>query len=842
MTVKLRICALLLLLPAILSAQAPKKYNAAEIQELLEKLNVLGSVMYVAAHPDDENTQMIAYFANERKYRTAYMSATRGDGGQNLIGPEIRELLGLIRTQELLAARRTDGGEQFFSRANDFGYSKDPDETFNIWDREEVLGDFVWNIRKFRPDVLITRFSLEPKVTHGHHTASAVLANEAFDLTNDKNAYPEQLEYVKTWQPERIFWNLSWWFFRNTGREMDTTNLVSIDIGEYNPLLGKSYNEISAESRSMHKSQGFGSTGTRGADVEYLQHWKGSEASDDPFEGINTTWSRIEGSETAARYAQSAEDNFDPANPAAIVPDLIAAAKALEKLDDDFWKEIKLREISTLIKACTGMYLEVKANEYAAVPGDSIKVSFEAINRSDVYAKLTDLRFTSLGLQPNTLNQELSYNEPFMLDLNVRLPENLPYSQPYWLVGNASLGMYTVEDQLLRGLPENKPAVMAAATVEIDGYFLDYEMPLIYKRNDPVDGEVYRPFVISPPVFMNIKEKVYVMANGDSKEVTVKVTAGKDNISGSSYLVLPEGWTSKPEAFDFEMEMKGTELEFVFEVTPPKAQSEGEIFSEVKLDGQSFNNSLTTIDYTHFPIQTLFSKSSAKVVNIDIAKRGQNIGYIMGAGDEIPASLRQIGYNVWEMNDEDITDENLAGLDAVILGVRAYNTQDRLKFHQDKLMNFVKNGGNMIVQYNTNRRLVLDDVGPYPLQLSRDRVTVEEAEVRILAPDHPVMNIPNKITEADFDGWVQERGLYFPDEWDERYVPILSSNDPGETPKDGGLLVAQYGEGYYIYSGYSWFRELPAGVSGAYRLFTNMISIGKDPSLKEENNVNTGKF
>jgi hypothetical protein len=402
--------------------------------------------------------------------------------------------------------------------------------------------------------------------------------------------------------------------------------------------------------------------------------------------------------------------------------------------------------------------------------------------------------------------------------------------------------MYTVEDQLLRGLPENKPAVMAAATVEIDGYFLDYEMPLIYKRNDPVDGEVYRPFVISPPVFMNIKEKVYVMANGDSKEVTVKVTAGKDNISGSSYLVLPEGWTSKPEAFDFEMEMKGTELEFVFEVTPPKAQSEGEIFAEVKLDGQTFNNSLTTIDYAHFPIQTLFSKSSAKVVNIDIAKRGQNIGYIMGAGDEIPASLRQIGYNVWEMNDEDITDENLAGLDAVILGVRAYNTQERLKFHQDKLMNFVKNGGNMIVQYNTNRRLVLDDVGPYPLQLSRDRVTVEEAEVRILAPDHPVMNIPNKITEADFDGWVQERGLYFPDEWDERYVPILSSNDPGETPKDGGLLVAQYGEGYYIYSGYSWFRELPAGVSGAYRLFTNMISIGKDPSLKEENNVNTGKF
>ena len=841
MSLKLRICVVLCLCTSVLSAQAPKKYNAAEIQGLLDKLNVLGSVMYVAAHPDDENTQMIAYFANERNYRTAYMSATRGDGGQNLIGPEIRELLGLIRTQELLAARRTDGGEQFFSRANDFGYSKDPDETFNIWDRDEVLSDFVWNIRKFRPDVLITRFSLEPKVTHGHHTASAVLANEAFDLANDRNAYPGQLDHVKPWRPERIFWNLSWWFFRNTGREMDTTNLVSLDIGEYNPLLGKSYNEIAAESRSMHKSQGFGSTGTRGTDVEYLQHWKGTAVAHDPFEGINTTWSRLTGSEDVAFYARRARDTFDPKNPAAIVPDLIAAAKALEKLEDDFWKDIKLQEINTLIKACTGMYLEVKASEYSAVPGDSIKVSFEAINRSDINVRLRDLRFTSLDQQPSLLHQDLSYNVPFMLDLNLKLPDEMTFSQPYWLVEDATLGMYTVADQLLRGLPENKPAVVASATVEIGGYFLDYELPLIYKRNDPVDGEVYRPFTVTPPVYMNIKEKVYVMANGASKEVVVKVTAGKDNISGRCYLVLPEGWTSKPAYHDLNMTIKGAEQDFNFEVVPPASQSEGEIYAEAEIVGKVYNASLTTIDYDHFPVQTLFSRSSAKVVNIDIVKRGQNIGYIMGAGDEIPASLRQIGYQVWEMKDEDITDENLAGLDAVIMGVRAYNTEARLKFHQDKLMNFVKNGGNMIVQYNTNRRLVVDEVGPYPLQLSRDRVTVEEAPVRILAADHPVVNTPNKITQNDFDGWVQERGLYFPDQWDERYVPILSSNDPGEEPLDGGLLVAQYGKGYYIYSGYSWFRELPAGVSGAYRLFTNMISIGKSPSL-EEQKVDSGKL
>ncbi|MEM8894848.1 MAG: PIG-L family deacetylase, partial [Bacteroidota bacterium] len=392
MTTMLRLCAVLICLPAILAAQAPKKYNAAEIQEMLEKLNVLGSVMYVAAHPDDENTQMIAYFANERKYRTAYMSATRGDGGQNLIGPEIRELLGIIRTQELLAARRTDGGQQLFSRANDFGYSKNSNETLNIWDKEEVLADFVWNIRKFRPDILVTRFA--PKWGgHGHHTTSAILAQEAFDITNDANTYPDQLEHVDPWQPERIFWNISWWFFRNSNTDMDTTELISLDIGAYNPLLGKSYNEISAESRSQHKSQGFGSTGSRGIDVEYLKQWKGSEANDDPFEGINTTWSRIKGGDAVAQHALAARDNFDPADPAAVVPYLISAARELEKVEDDFWKEIKLKEINTLIKACMGMYLEVKASEFAAVPGDSINISFEAINRSKVQAKLTDLRF-----------------------------------------------------------------------------------------------------------------------------------------------------------------------------------------------------------------------------------------------------------------------------------------------------------------------------------------------------------------------------------------------------------------------------------------------------------------
>ncbi len=807
-------------------AQAPKKPNAADIHLMLKKLNVLGSVMYVAAHPDDENTRMIAYYANEKLFRTAYLSATRGDGGQNLIGPEIREGLGIIRTQELLAARRTDGGSQFFSRANDFGYSKDPDETFNIWDREKVLADFVWNIRKFRPDVLITRFSLMPKVTHGHHTASAILANEAFDLAGDPSAFPEQLEYVEPWQPRRIFWNTSWWFYRSSGQEMDTAKFITIDVGAYNTLLGKSYNEIAALSRSMHKSQGFGATGSRGSEIEYLEQWKGDKASQDPFEGIDTSWGRVDQGEKVAEHTQNALHNYMPDDPARIIPDLLQALKALEQVKDEYWASVKRQEIHDIIKACLGLYLEVKTDAFRVVPGDSINLSLEAINRANVEVSLSTVRYNDLMAEPEKLNQKLSYNTPFFMDKKMAIPAETPFSQPYWLKKDGSLGMYTVEEQTLIGLPENPPALTVDMTVKVQDYYLDYTVPVVYKTNDPVDGEVYKPLAITPPVFANITDAVYIMANGQAKPVNVKVIAGKSKLEGALSLELPVGWSATPASIDFSMENKGEEQSFDFMVTPPANQDEGLVKALVTVEGKTYNYALNVIDYDHIPMQTRFPESNARIVNIDIQKRGESIGYIMGAGDEIPASLRQIGYDVTELGEEDINTENLQQFDAVILGVRAFNTVDRLKFLKDELFSYVENGGTMVVQYNTSHRLVTQEISPVPLKLSRDRVTVEEAPVRFLAENHPVLNFPNKITQKDFEGWVQERGLYFPNEWDDAFTPILSSNDPGEEPLEGGLLVAPYGKGYYIYTGYSWFRELPAGVSGAYRLFTNLISIG----------------
>lgn len=806
-------------------AQQPKKPNAAEIQLMLQKLNVLGSVLYVAAHPDDENTRVIAYMANEKKFNTAYLSATRGDGGQNLIGSEIRELLGLIRTQELLAARRTDGGQQYFSRANDFGYSKNPEETFEIWDKDQVLADFVRVFRKHKPDIIITRFPGTGLGGHGHHTASAILAKEAFELAADKKKYPESADQYGVWQPKRLLFNTHPFFYRRAGIEMDTASLMTLDLGAYNPLLGKSYPEIASLSRSMHKSQGFGSTGSRGTQIEYFDHTAGDKSSD-MFDGIDTSWRRVKGGEKVGYHVDNALLHFDPANPSIIVPDLVMAYKELKNVKDTYWKNVKEQEIKDLIKACTGLYLEVKSDQFAYTPGDSLLLSVESINRSNIDMKLVSVKFgDELSFD---VNQQLFNNRPFNMDRKYWLIKDAVYSDPYWLTEEGSLGMYKVADQNLIGTPENSPALSWIATIEIDDTLLSYELPIIYKENSPVDGESYRPLEVTPPVFLNISEKVYVFGNGTSKKVDVKVLAGKSNLKGDVSLDIPEGWSVKPLNHPFELRDKGAEATFTFELFPPSSASSGDISAKAQIGGRIFNKSIVRIEYDHIPVQALFPTSKAKVVKVDLDKRGTNLGYIVGSGDEIPASLEQVGYEVSELSNEDITADNMKKYDAVILGIRAYNTNDRLKFYQEELMEYVKNGGTMIVQYNTAHALVTKDLGPYPLQLSRDRVTVEGAEVRMLKPDHPVLNFPNKISEADFEGWVQERGLYFPNEWDEKYEAILSSNDPGEDPRNGGLLVAKYGKGYYIYSGYSWFRELPAGVPGAYRIFTNMISIGKE--------------
>ncbi|WP_242926998.1 PIG-L family deacetylase [Pontibacter vulgaris] len=818
--------------PLSVQAQAPIKPSAAKVLQDLKKLNVLGSALYIAAHPDDENTRLIAYLGNEKLYNTAYLSVTRGDGGQNLIGPEIREGLGIIRTQELLQARRTDGGKQFFTRANDFGFSKNPQETFTIWDKEQVLADMVWVIRKFRPDVLITRFSPNPSETHGHHTASAILAGEAFVAAADPKRFPEQLKFVEVWQPKRLLWNTGVWSFRNQ-KEFDDygSNLLKIDVGNYNPLLGKSYGEIAAESRSMHKSQGFGASGSRGSAIEYLEHTKGEKAKAELFDGINTSWSRVKGGEKIEKLLQKAIREFKPEEPAAVVPTLLLAKKELDKLPASYWKTTKLNEMQEVVKNAMGLYLEVAATDFAATPGQQVTLQVEAINRSKVPVTLQSINYT-FASKDSTLNSQLQNNIGLKYSTTAKLPESMPYTQPYWLRKAGTLGMFAIENQQEVGLPENMPAAPVQFNLLIAGQPFTFTEPVIYKRTDPVDGEVYRPFEVTPPVFVNIAEKVYMFADQEPKQVQVLVKSGKAGVAGSLSLQLPQGWRSEPASTAFNLKAKGAEQVFLFTVHPPKGQQEVQLKAIAVVDGKTYSKGVNTIQYSHIPAQTTFPDATAKAVKLDLKKNGEKIGYVMGAGDELPISLQQIGYQVTVLKDADMTPNRLKQFDAIILGVRAYNTIDRLKYHQAKLLDYVENGGNLIVQYNTNHALVMPEVGPYPLKLSRDRVTVEDAQVRFLRPSHPVLQSPNKITSKDFEGWVQERGLYFPNEWSKEYAAILSSNDPGEPARDGGLLIAPYGKGNYIYTGYAWFRQLPAGVPGAYRLFANLISLGKNTPSK----------
>jgi len=813
-------------------SQTHRQPGASEIKLKIKKLNFLGSVLYVAAHPDDENTRAITYFISDQLAATAYLSMTRGDGGQNLIGPEIRDLLGLIRTQELLAARRIDGGQQFFTRANDFGFSKNSKETFEIWNKDEILSDVIRVYRKFQPDVIITRFPPDERAGHGHHTASAMLAIEAFDKSNDPSIFPDQVKECGAWQPKRLFVNTGRWW--NQTINESTPGVVTINVGTYNTLLGKSYSEIAADSRTQHKSQGFGSPGRRGDAPEYLEFTKGEKADRNIFEGVNTSWSRIKGAESITVMVDQAVKEFKDEDPAASVPQLLNIRKAIEALPASVWKMRKEDEVNRVIQDCLGLYVETTANVFWSSPGEKVKTSFEIINRSNTELSLSDIKSKQFSFD-SSASSGLKKNASLVFKSERKLNDDLNYSDPYWLKEPHSQGLFTVKDQSLIGSPENQPAATFDFIFTLLGERLIIHSPLIYKWTDPVKGELMRPFEIVPPVFVNLNKPVYLFPDQSQKDVSVLLKSSKDNCSGKVGLKLPEGWKSEPMDFSFEIKNRGEEQLFTFKVLPSKEESTSSIEAIATIDGKELDYSLKTIQYDHIPVQTLLPKASSEAMRINLKKEGGVIGYIKGAGDEIPSSLRNMGYEVWEMKDEEVTAANLKKVDAVVLGIRALNTNERIRHYMPVLLNFTKEGGTMVVQYNTNFDLEIekDKISPFSITMSRDRVTQENSEVRILKPDHALLNTPNKITFKDFEGWVQERGLYFPSAWAPEYEALLSMNDAGEPARDGSLLVAKYGNGHYVYTSLSFFRELPEGVPGAYKLFANIVSLGKSTKLAQ---------
>jgi len=810
-------------------AQQPPKPTSAEIFNKIQKLNFLGSVLYIAAHPDDENTRLISYMANEKKARTGYLSLTRGDGGQNLIGPELRELLGVIRTQELLEARKIDGGEQFFSRANDFGYSKVPDETLEIWNKDEVLADVVYLIRKFQPDVIINRFDARsPGTTHGHHTSSAMLSLEAFDKSNDPKSYSNQLNLVQTWQPKRLFFNTSWWFYGSKEKfdKADKSNMYRLETGVFYNSLGKSNQEIAALSRSRHQSQGFGSTGARGEDNEYLEFLKGDAPKDKSniFEGIDTSWNRVKGGKSIGELLSKIEKNYDFKNPSASIADLVKAYSLIQSLDENHWKPIKSEEIKNTIAACAGLYLEAVADHQETTPGSSVKIKLEAINRSGVAMQLANVKTFPESVTPFQVT-DLKNNAGQNFDIEIRLPADFNYTQPYWLKEKGTIGMYRVDDQKNIGIPDIIREVKVTFNILINSTSIPFERNVIYKYNDDVKGEVYRPFDIVPDVTTSLLDKVVIFNNNKTKTVGVKITAGKENINGNLELNLPQNWNVSPKSAAFSLAKKGEEKAVYFEITPPASADEITAKSIATIDGKHFDRELIAINYDHISKQEVLKPSEARFIRLDIKTGNEKIAYIMGAGDEVPKSLRQMGYEVTILKPEEITKDRLKDFNVVMTGIRAYNTVNALTFIQNILFDFVKEGHNMIVQYNTAGDLVTNDLAPFPIKLSRDRVTEENATVTFLEPKNPVLNFPNVITSKDFQCWKQEQGLYYPGEWDKAFTPIISSSDKNESAKKSAILVAKYGKGNYIYTGLSFFRELPEGVSGAFRLMANLISI-----------------
>jgi LmbE family N-acetylglucosaminyl deacetylase len=800
--------------------RAAEPMPPAAILQQLHSFQEMGSVLYVAAHPDDENTLLIAYLARGRNYRTAYLSLTRGDGGQNVLGPEFGAELGVARTQELLAARRLDGGRQFFSRAVDFGFSKDNRETLNIWDRQQVLSDIVRVIREFRPDVVITRFSPVPGGTHGHHTASTVLAMEAFKLAGDPKAFPEQ--QLAPWQPKRILWNS-----RDSG-----TNIIRMDVGGTDPVTGESFAEVAARSRAMHKTQGFdnfrGFGGGGGARSEFFQLLDGEPATNDIMDGVDTTWDRMPGGAAIGTLAGEVIAQFNPQDPAASVPALLKLRSELVALPNTDPVVIEKRaQLDRILQACLGLEVETTIPQAEVVPGEQMKLKHSATVHSSIPVRWLGARYPG-NKGELTYAIELHANQQASLDSVQTLPANTPLSQPYWLRAEGTPGTFRVDEATLIGRPENPPAFPVEQVFEVGGQTLvvpDEPVQLMAGRSE---DQARRRLDVIPPVSLSLGSEVELFAPGKSRPVEVEVTTFRTGAAGTLQLEVPAGWKVKPATQPFHLGAVGEHVKFKFTVTAPAEPATAKLFASAGIGGVRYNNERVEINYPHIPLQLLQPPASLKAVCLDLAIRGRKVGYLPGAGDSVADSLKQMGYTVTALTDADLTPERLHGFDAVVIGVRAFNVRTNLAAHLPGLFAYVEAGGTVVAQYNRpGRDQKIDQLAPYSLQLSNDRVTDENAAVTFLAPDHPVLNKPNKITAADFAGWVQERGIYFPNQWDEHFTPILACSDPGEAPLKGGLLVAKYGKGYYVYTGLVFFRELPAGVPGAYRLFANLVSLGK---------------
>lgn len=810
--------------------------DAAELLKQLDRLQAVGSVLYIAAHPDDENTAVLATLSKGRNLRTAYLALTRGGGGQNLIGPELGDALAAIRTQELLAARRLDGAEQYFTSAVDFGYSKSAEESLRLWNHDQVLGEVVQRIRAFRPDIILTRFPPDTRAGHGHHMASALLAIEAFQAAADPGRFPEQLKAgLQAWQATRLLWNH---YLFSDDAPKPPAGSVRLDVGAFDPVLGRSYSELAAESRSQHRSQGFGVIAQRGRREETFELLAGQPAKADLFDGVDLTWGRFPGTGPLAALLKEARQTFRPDRPAESLPLLQKAWLALRGLSAEVQAEplvaTKAAELQEALAAAAGLWVEAIADRQRVTPGGRLTVQTALLARGGGALGLESLAIERVAptdrrtVEARPIGEPLPDNEPRKATFELTVPPEAPLGQPHWLAGPGH--------ESWAGLPESPAPLQLRARLTFPGGGFDVVVPVRFRFRDPVLGERYQPLAVVPAALVNLADGVQMFQGPGAREVRLKVLAGAGAASGRVRLQVPAGWKVEPRELAFTLAGAGAEQEQVFRLWPPSDAASGELRAEVDAGGGfAPARSLVRLDHPHIPLQTLLPLAKARLERFDLKHNGHRIGYIMGAGDDIPQALRRIGYDVELLTDEALAREDLGRFDAIVVGIRAFNTRAALRTLKERLHAYVAAGGTEVVLYTVNTgfpginaAMVTDAIGPYPFKVGRKRVTVETAPVRLLRPDHPVFHRPNELTARDFEGWEQERSLYHAEGWDARYTALLGMADPGEPEDAGALIVARHGKGHYVYTGLSFFRQLPDGVPGATRLFANLLALGHD--------------
>jgi len=792
-----------------------------EIYVNLQKLYSLKRVLYVAAHPDDENTRALAYFSLGERAETAYLSLTRGDGGQNLIGDELSENLGVLRTQELLAARSFDGARQYFTRAVDFGYSRSAEESFLKWGKEELMSDVVLAIRKFRPDVIITRFPPDSRAGHGHHTASAILAIEAFEKANDPNYLPEQVAEFGVWKTTSIYWNTSVWWGEDIEEKAQNSDKYLIqDIGGYNSLLGKSYNEIGTLARSQHKCQGFGGIIERGSRIEYFEHIEGARLKKSFFENNKDSWTNLINTNFETEF-ENLLKNFNFIESEKNIPSLFKLREGILGLKDSSFKTEKLALCNSIIVDCLGLHVEVVSNDYAYVGGTEVEVSMNLINRSACLVKLVGYELS--GNKKQKTDDLLNENERFQKKIKFQFQE--PISGPYWLK-NSFENIFEVTNRSDLGKPEEDPSAVGKIWILVDGLEMEIAIPVTYKWRDPSYGERRRKLISAPLYTVNFDQESVILKGKESKKIRMKIHGYEDEIQEFVNVVAPKGWKLSSNKIEFTLEDKHDEVWLEFDLIATDESRKGTLILTDK-NGNKIH-SYTDITYDHIATQSIFREAKVECVNLNVLINPSKVAYIKGVDDVVPQAIEQLGFEVEVFEVSNLALLDLSSYSSVVLGIRIYNVHPELTNYHEKLYKYVENGGNLVMQYNTASRSLRElEFGPVPFKLSRNRVTEEDAEVTFLMAEHPIMTTPNKLIKKDFDGWVQERGLYFAGTWDESYSALFSWHDQDEDPVNGALIVANYGKGQFVYTGISFFRELPKGVEGAYRLLANILSYQK---------------